>query len=223
MLESAFVIDKNDIRCTSLKPYALPVGERVSERLRADLNQAKLVIGVISPEISESRYVLFELGAAWVRGIPTFPVLVGGASDKDVPGPLGERHSISLDKVPNGIQLIDDLAEESLLERRGGVAGRVATEAEKLVSLALAANTSGPASPKESSGPTSDDAKVAQHISNYLNANEYTMISFERVRDNINANYSDAMLIALIDKMPDRFRRARLKGGKPGLAFAPKG
>lgn len=61
--------------------------------------------------------------------------------------------------------------------------------------------------------------RVAQHIVNYLRAHDFTMMSFERVRQNINAGYSDELLQQLIDQAPERFRRARLKGGAPGIAM----
>lgn len=77
-------------------------------------------IGLIGPETSESRYVLFELGAAWGRGAPTFPLLVLGASADDVPGPLRERLSISVSDYENCLQLIDDIGSEVSLPRKQG-------------------------------------------------------------------------------------------------------
>ena len=230
LLESAFRLERFDIRCTSVKPYNLPPGERVSDRLRADLNGAEVVIGVIGPETADSRYVLFELGGAWGRGVPTFPVLVRGAGNQDVPGPLKERHSVSLENVPNCIQLVQDIADETSLERRPGGDGRVAADAEELVYLA-AAPTREPEQPPKAGVPMrptslpeppgSDDQmlRAGMHITNYLKAINKGMVSFERIRERINGAYSDAFLLKLVDRSPERFRRARLKGGKPGLAL----
>jgi hypothetical protein len=61
--------------------------------------------------------------------------------------------------------------------------------------------------------------RMAQHITNYLHANGFRMVSFERVRRNINANYSDDMLLRLIDISPSQFRRVRVGGGQPGIGF----
>jgi len=82
--------------------------------LKSDINGAELVIGVIGPETADSLYVLFELGASWGRGVPTFPVLVRGASRQDIPGPLSERHSVSLDEEASCLQLMGDIAEETV-------------------------------------------------------------------------------------------------------------
>ena len=61
--------------------------------------------------------------------------------------------------------------------------------------------------------------RAAQHITNYLNANKFTMVSFERIRERINPNYTDHLLMSLIDSLPNRFRRVRLKTGKTGIGL----
>lgn len=136
MLEAAFRIEKTDIRCTSVQPYTLPAGEQVSSRLRADVAGAQVVIGIIGPDTSESRYVLFELGASWGCGIPTFPVLVRNASEYDLPGPLNERKGLPLKNPRDCVQLVDDIAAATTLSRREGVAGRIEAEARILASIA---------------------------------------------------------------------------------------
>lgn len=231
LIEASFDTDKADIRCTSVQPYALPPGAQVSERLRKDVNRAQLVIGLIGPETSESRYVLFELGASWGRGVGTFPLLIRGASPEDVPGPLRERLSISLQDEDNCLQLIDDIAEGTSLQRKQGVGGRVAGVAKALAKLASKGDERRQAPAKGVRKPVAKKEhkfgvfsnleleRMAQHIVNYLKARSYTMVSFERVRENINAGYSDAMMLNLIEQSPSRFRRAKLKGGKPGIAL----
>lgn len=138
LLEQAFYVEHSDIRCTSIQPYMLTPGERTSEILRTEIAGAELVIGVLSPDTSESNYVLCELGASWGRDVPTFPVLVRGATYADVPSPLSERHSISLEKEENCLQLIDYIAAKTSLRRRDGVAGKVSQQAKFLAATARA-------------------------------------------------------------------------------------
>ncbi|MCW5964563.1 MAG: hypothetical protein KIT83_11040, partial [Bryobacterales bacterium] len=95
------------------------------------------VIGILSPDTSESNYVLCELGASWGRDVPTFPVLVGGATFADVPSPLSERHSVSLEMEENCLQLVDYIASKTSLRRRDGVMGKVAQHARLLASAAV--------------------------------------------------------------------------------------
>jgi hypothetical protein len=63
--------------------------------------------------------------------------------------------------------------------------------------------------------------RMAAHIENYLRAKKRTMVSFEAVRRNINETYSDEMLRRLIDEKPDKFRRVKRKGGRPGIGRVP--
>ena len=138
LLEQAFFIERNDIRCTSVQPYMLTPGERTSELLRTEIASAELVIGVLSPETSESNYVLCELGASWGRDVPTFPVLARGATYADVPSPLNERHSMSLESEQNCLQLVDYVASRTTLRRRDGATDRVAQQAKTLATAAQA-------------------------------------------------------------------------------------
>jgi nucleoside 2-deoxyribosyltransferase len=59
--------------------------------------------------------------------------------------------------------------------------------------------------------------RMAAHIENYLNAKNFKMVSFERIRNNINEDYSDELLRRLIDERPERFRRVVMKGNRPGI------
>jgi hypothetical protein len=55
-------------------------------------------------------------------------------------------------------------------------------------------------------------------IIQYLNTKNFRMMSYERVRENINGAYSDTFLESLVTHFPNALRKAKLKGGKPGLA-----
>jgi hypothetical protein len=138
LLEQAFYIDRTDIRCTSVQPYMLTPGERTSELLRTEIAGAELVIGVLSPDTADSNYVLCELGASWGRDVPTFPVLARGATYANVPSPLSERHSMSLESDENCLQLIDYVAAKTTLKRREGNAAKVAQQAKELAEAAKA-------------------------------------------------------------------------------------
>jgi hypothetical protein len=141
LLESAFYIDPTDIRCTSVQGYMLTPGERTSEELRSNLAGAELVMGLLSPDTTESNYVLAELGAAWGRDVSTFPLLARGATYEDVPSPLNERHSISLETQENCLELIESVGAKTTLKRRKGNAlGKVEKCAK---ALAAAAKTKG--------------------------------------------------------------------------------
>lgn len=136
LLEQAFHVERTDIRCTSVQPYMLTPGERTSELLRTEIAGAELVIGVLGPDTTDSNYVLCELGASWGRDVATFPVLVRGATFADVPSPLNERHSISLENEDNCLQLIDYIDSKTTLKRREGTFGKLAQQARALAAAA---------------------------------------------------------------------------------------
>jgi hypothetical protein len=136
LLEQAFYVERSDIRCTSVQPYMLTPGERTSELLRTEIAGAELVIGVLTRDTSESNYVLCELGASWGRDVTTFPILARGATFADVPSPLNERHSMSLETEENCLQLVDYIASKTSLRRRDGAIGKVAQQAKALAAVA---------------------------------------------------------------------------------------
>jgi TIR domain len=140
LLECAFYIEPVDIRCTSVQGYMLTPGERTSEELRSNLAGAELVMGLLSPDTTESNYVLAELGAAWGRDVTTFPLLARGATYADVPSPLNERHCVSLEVQENCLDLIASVAAKTTLKQRD-ISGKTAHTASALAAAASARGT----------------------------------------------------------------------------------
>jgi TIR domain len=117
VIETAFEVRPADLRCTSVHPYKLRVGDRTTDRLKAEIRRAEAVLGILTPDTKASSYVLFELGASWGRGGVTFPLLARGATVADVPAPIGDLHTLSLGDASECHQLIDDLADVVTLRR----------------------------------------------------------------------------------------------------------
>ncbi len=136
LLAQAFQIEKNDLRCTSVKPYVLSPGERTSEQLRWDIARSELVIGILGPDTAESNYVLCELGASWGRDVPTVPALTRGATYADVPSPLNERHSISLENPDHCLELIEWVAIRTSLKRKEQSAEKLGPHVDALTAAA---------------------------------------------------------------------------------------
>jgi hypothetical protein len=116
LIEKSFVISASDIRCTSVHPYRLAPGDRTSEKLRSEIRAAEVVLGIISPEAQDSKYVLAELGAAWGCEIPTFPLLVRGATYADVPSPLDERSCLDISIGASCTYCVEAIGRVSTLE-----------------------------------------------------------------------------------------------------------
>lgn len=136
VIRSAFFIDKTDIRCSSVRPYRLPVGERTPDRLRDELGRAEAVIGIVTPDTKESSYVLFELGGAWAQRILTCPVFARGGSTADLPDPIRDLNPLSLADARDCQQLLDNLEDATSLKRQTGVGSDIADRIQKLVQAA---------------------------------------------------------------------------------------
>jgi len=145
LLMIAFDIDQHDIRCTSLAGHKLRAGVQVSEQLRDEVLQAEAVLGILTPRSVKSNYALFELGAAWGAGVRTIPLLAGGTTRKNVPGPLSERHFMVLDKHSELEQLLSELEDVLSVPRtKAQVSGKI--EEVLKVAAAPSASVAGPAS-----------------------------------------------------------------------------
>lgn len=55
-------------------------------------------------------------------------------------------------------------------------------------------------------------------ILTYLQEKQFTMVSFEKVRERINSGYSDEFLSSVVTEFPRQLRFARLKGKRAGVA-----
>ena len=55
-------------------------------------------------------------------------------------------------------------------------------------------------------------------IIQYLTSKNFEIMSFERVREKINKAYTDEFLASLVIQFPNEVRKAKLRGGKSGIA-----
>jgi hypothetical protein len=133
MLETAFHIEREDIRCTSVQPYCLPAGSRTGDRLRADIHHAELVLGIVTPDSGESSYVNFELGASWGQEIRCVPLLAKGASSAHIPSPISDVNAVDLASTSQCLQFVEQLTRERRLTRRKGFAPQIAEKIADLV------------------------------------------------------------------------------------------
>lgn len=136
VLNTTFEIQKNDLRCTSVNPYKLSVGESTPDRLKHELLNAEVIIGIVTPHTKSSNYVLFELGGAWIQNKVIFPLLGCGGSIEDIPDPLANRTALFLDQTSECYRLIDDLENVTSLNRRRSVSAEVSDCVEQLVLIA---------------------------------------------------------------------------------------
>lgn len=118
LLEAAFRFDRSEVRCTSLRPYKLPVGARSGDSLCAELSTSHAVFGLLTPQSVTSSYVQFELGAAWAHGIRTCPLLRSAADAHLIPAPIADLSPLTLDDPDDCHGLLEDIDQMELFESR---------------------------------------------------------------------------------------------------------
>lgn len=111
LLRSALALNAREIRCSSVDGYKLPVGVNTESELREEVNAARVVIGLITPNSLASSYVMFELGARWGSGLFLAPLLAGVRSH-ELSGPLSLLNALSGENEPDLHHLLDGVGEQ---------------------------------------------------------------------------------------------------------------
>ena len=111
LLQKALNLRSDNIRCTSVDGYRMPGGVSIDGMLRAEVHDAELLIGLITPDSLRSAYVSFELGARWGADKPMIPLLASGASPEDLEGPLSGINALDSRVDGQVYQLLEDVAK----------------------------------------------------------------------------------------------------------------
>ena len=134
LLEAAFHFEEREVRCTSLPGYKLRTGSHTSTQLKQELNEAELVICILTPVSAESEWVRFELGAAWAMQDKWVVPLLAGLDYEELPGPLREVHAVKATDGDGIYQLLDEIRDK--LQWQSRPAAKVAGAVRDLVSNA---------------------------------------------------------------------------------------
>jgi hypothetical protein len=109
LVRSALNLPAVQIRCTSVDGYRLPGGADTTAQLRHEVNEATVLLGVLSAVSLNSTFVVFELGARWGNGKTFIPLLAPGTPSSVLGGPLSGINSLRLDSEPQIHQLLSEL------------------------------------------------------------------------------------------------------------------
>ena len=110
LLHAALPITSDDIRCSSVDGYRLPGGVSIDERLRIEVHDAELVIGLLTPNSLRSAYVSFELGARWGAQKRMIPLLAAGIAPEALEGPLSGINALDCGSDGQIHQLVEETA-----------------------------------------------------------------------------------------------------------------
>ena len=66
LIEDGIGVPESEIFCSSLDGYGIPTGENFINHVKAEIQEPKVVILVLTPSYFKSNFCLCEMGAAWV-------------------------------------------------------------------------------------------------------------------------------------------------------------
>ena len=115
LLVSALHLPAGSIRATSVDGHRLEGGANTEATLRREVDEAEVLVGVLTPDSLDSLYVAFELGGRWVTGRPLVPLLAPGADADLLAGPLQWLNALRC--TPGELhQLVRELGEKLNIE-----------------------------------------------------------------------------------------------------------
>jgi len=164
--------------------------ESILERIYGEIERADIVVAELT---GRNPNVFYETGYAHGLGKP---VILATRSTGDIPFDL--RH------YPHVVYGNSIATLKRELQKR-------------LVALASDPERAMAGSMRSQRKAEANLDRMAAHIENHFTAKGFKMMSFEAVREYINEEYSDVMLRRLIDQRPEKFRRVRMKGNRPGI------
>jgi hypothetical protein len=111
LLKAGLGLFADQIRCSSVDGYRLPVGVNTEDKLREEVNAAEVVVGLITPSSLDSYYVMFELGARWGADLFLAPLLAG-VKPIELSGPLSLLNALDATNDAQLHQLLTDVSKQ---------------------------------------------------------------------------------------------------------------
>lgn len=128
-------LDSNQIFCTSLSSYGIPLGENFIEKLKAELSASNtMVIFMLSENFYKSPVCMCEMGATWIQSKEHIPVLIPPFSFEEIDGTLKLTQGFMIndsmkwnefkDKIVQTFEL-EDLSNSVWERKRDRAIGRI--------------------------------------------------------------------------------------------------
>jgi hypothetical protein len=134
-LISAVGVEKTQIRCTSHLPAGLATGAPISKRLRKDIKDCEYFVSLITPNSSNSEFVAFEIGAAWVlKKKHIIPLVFMPVGPRTLPRLLQDFVCRDISKFNELVRLAHDLNSEIFVRKDQRSAPEIVGAAERFLS-----------------------------------------------------------------------------------------
>jgi hypothetical protein len=99
---------------------SIPLGSEWASRIRTALTHSNLMLVLVSPASAERRWLHFEAGAGYSRGIPVVPVCVAGMRLPSLAPPLSMLEGVELPGEQGQGRLLQLVAESAALRVPAG-------------------------------------------------------------------------------------------------------
>ncbi len=109
LIESGIGIDSREIFCSSLNGQGIKLGVNFKDSIHKELNDATMVITIITDYFYASAFCMCELGGVWLKSKDFVPVLVPPLSSKDLEAVLSGIQAIYINSPNNLDQFRDEI------------------------------------------------------------------------------------------------------------------
>lgn len=92
LLDTGTALNQNDIFCSSVKGMSVPNYKEFVETIKKHLEEAQLVIAILSPNFIGSSFCNCELGATWFTAKECFVLVVPPLKYEDIKGVMTGKH-----------------------------------------------------------------------------------------------------------------------------------
>ncbi len=75
---------------------SIPLGSEWPKKIKESLEKSEILLVIVSASSISRRWIYFEAGAGYVRGIPVIPICVGELGLNNLPSPLNLLQAIEL-------------------------------------------------------------------------------------------------------------------------------
>lgn len=118
LLEGSLNVGDDAIRCTSVDGHKLKPGDNSADTLRAEIQSCDVLIALLTKDSLASKFVLMELGAAWVLNRRVCPVLAPSVKWGKLPGPFALIHGVKADDRGGLVSVVEMVKEATKFEPR---------------------------------------------------------------------------------------------------------
>jgi hypothetical protein len=118
LIKNTTKINTEQIRCTTLSDYGIKPGSHVPTEIKRELEESKIILGIITHNSLASEYVMFELGAGWLQE-KSVALLESDIDFKNIPGPIRENNAIKISEKSDVYRLIDFISEKTSIGKVG--------------------------------------------------------------------------------------------------------